>query len=80
MIFFTKPKIRIKLVNGGKQVKVKFINANADQTMTMLFIAVQEFAKTMKVEPRFMMNKIIDLDKTIVRSKKREEKSTRYKK
>lgn len=68
--FFKKPSVKAKLVNKGTQVKVNFDHATPDQIMTMLFITIQEFAKNMKVDPRYLMNKIIDLDKTIIKNQK----------
>ncbi len=62
------------LVNGGKQVKVKFNNADADQIMIIIYSIIQQFASHLKVDKRFIMNKIIDLDKTMVKQSKVDKK------
>mgnify|MGYP001178303967 CR=1 FL=1 len=80
MIFFRKPTIKAKLVKGGTKVKVSLINANKEQTMTLLFLQMKQIAAYMKMEPRALMNKVIDLDKTIVKSQKLEQKAVKYKK
>ena len=76
--FLRKPTIKAQLVRGGKNVSVKLINSTPDQTMIMLFLAMKQIAGHMKMAPRELMNKVIDLDKTIVRAQKVEERNNKY--
>jgi len=78
LYFFRNPTIRAKLVNGGKQVKVALINTTAEQTMIILFLAISQIARQLRMEPRKLMNRIIDLDKTIIKTKKVEERTEKY--
>ena len=78
---FLKSKyIKAKLIKGGTQVKVSIGNVDAQETMTLLFLQIKQIAISMGVEPRYLMNKVIDLDKQIVKTKKHEEKEQRYQK
>ncbi len=72
--FFFKPKIKAKLIRGGSAVKVSVINATAEQTIIILFLAVKQIAKGMGMDFRQMMNKLVDLDKTIIKAQNHDKK------
>lgn len=69
--FFFKPKIKATLIRGGTAVKVAVKNATNEQTVIILFLAIKQIAKGLGMEQRQLMNRLIDLDKTIVREKNR---------
>lgn len=74
MFKFFKPKIKATLIKNGSQVDIKIKNANAEQILIMLFLTIKQIALYLKVDKRHVMNKLIDLDKQIVRSEKRAQK------
>lgn len=78
--FFQKPTIKSKLLKGGKEAKITLSNVTAEQTMILLFMTMKQIAISMGIEPRHLMNKVIDLDKTVIKNKKVEEKLHRYNK
>ncbi len=66
------------MIAGGSKVKVKLMHANADQSMILLYMTIQQIAKGLKVDHRHLLNKLIDLDKRIVRNSKDEIKQAKY--
>lgn len=72
-----KPTIKAQLINKGTQAKVVFTNVASDQVMILLFMTMKQIAKSLGMEPRALMNRVIDLDKSIVKAKKDEEKEAR---
>lgn len=72
--FLIKPKIKATLINKGSSVKVSIINATAEQTMIILFLLIKQVAKSLNLEHRQLLNRIIDLDKNIVRAQNRDKK------
>lgn len=72
--FFFKPKIKTTLIKGGNAVKIAIIRANAEQTIVMLFLTINQIAKDMGLDPRNLMNRMLDLDKTIQKARKKEKK------
>lgn len=80
MIFdkFRKPTINARMIKKGAQVKVKIINANADQTMILLYMTIKQIALSLKVDHRHLMNKLVDLDKRIIKNSKDEIKQAKY--
>mgnify|MGYP007071571069 CR=1 FL=1 len=74
---FTRPFLRARLINGKTQVQVSMVNASREQAMLMLFSIIKEMAKTFGMDRRALMNKVIDLDKQIIKNHKAEEKAVR---
>ncbi len=78
--FFTKPKISATLIDAS-HAKVLFRNVTAEETMIILFAIIDKTSKALGMQDhRQLMNKIIDLDKTIVRAKKQEKSAKKYQK
>lgn len=77
---FRKPTLKAKLIKGGTQAKVNLINMNAQQTIILLYMTILQVAKMMNKDSREIMNKLVDLDKQIIRTHKKEQKATKYKK
>lgn len=69
--FFFKPKIKATLIRGDTAVKVAVKNATSEQIIIILFLTIKQIAKSLGMEQRQLMNRLIDLDKTIVREKNR---------
>ena len=75
-MFFSKtPEIRIKLKGDKAHVELRHIIPS--QVVIALFSAVHQSARLMKVDPRFLMNQIIECDKKIQKDKKKKEKELR---
>lgn len=72
--FLFKPKIKAKLIKKGSAVKVSVINSKPEQTIIILFLTIKQVAKGMGLEFRQLMNNLIDIDKTVVKSQNRERK------
>lgn len=78
--FLKKPTIKAKLVNNGTKVKVLLSNVNAEQVIILLFMVIKQIATSMGIEHSHLINKIIDIDKTIIHAKKVEIKKNKYNK
>lgn len=78
--FLRKPTIKASLINRGKNSKVTVSNASNTQILVLLFSLVKQIASMMKIDHRHLINKLTDLDKQIVKTNKKQEKSVRYKK
>lgn len=74
---FYRPQIVAKLLRNDK-VKVTFTNATKHETMLILYTLVRQAAKALGMQERELMNKIIDLDKTMVKTAKQKERQGRY--
>lgn len=75
-MFFSKtPKITIELKDDKAHVSLNHIIPS--QVVVALFSAVHQCAKMLNVEPRFLMNKIIECDKQIDKDKRQKEKQAR---
>lgn len=72
--FLKKRQIKSTLIKGGKHVKVSISNVTREDTMIMLFLTIKEVAKFMRMDHRQLLNKLVDLNKTVDKAKKREEK------
>lgn len=73
------PTLRAKMINNGQQVKVQLINVKDHANIyLLLYSTLVQVARIMKVDHRFLMNKMIDLDKQIIRNAKQDAKA--YKK
>lgn len=77
-LFKRKPNLKVKLVDGGNKASVKIRNANQSQIVILLYYAIRQTALHMKVSHRHLMNKLIDIDKTVVKTNKKQEKASRY--
>lgn len=75
---FRSPTLKAKMIKGGAQVKVSLINLKPQQTMILLFMAIKQIAKSLGMQDRELMNKIIALDKSIVRDEKHAERKAKY--
>lgn len=74
--FFRKdPELRIKL--RGDKALVELRRIVPSQVVIALFSAIHQCAKMMNVDPRFLMNKIVECDKQIAKDKKQKEKDLR---
>jgi hypothetical protein len=76
--FFKKPTLKTTLVADGTKAKVKIRNANQSQVIILLYYAIKQTALHMRIDHRHLMNKLIDIDKTVVKSQKQEVKKSRY--
>jgi len=75
---FRKPTLKAKLIKGGTQAKVNLINMSAEQTLILLYMTILQVAKMMRKDHRHIMNRLIDLDKQIIRTQKEEEREAKY--
>lgn len=67
MFFSKKPEVRITL--NGDKAHVQLKNIIPSQVVISLFSAIHQCAKMINVDPRFLMNKIIECDKQIQKDK-----------
>lgn len=72
--FLFKPTIKAKLLKGGKEASITLRNINSRETFLLLYLAMGDIAKRLGMEPRALMNRVIDLDKQIIKTKKLEKK------
>lgn len=76
--FAGRPTIKGKLIKKGSQASVKMYNVNAEQTMILFYMMVKQVAKSLHVDPRHFLNKLIDLDKRIAQNEKQEIRQAKY--
>lgn len=75
---FHRPTLKAKLIDGGSKVKVSVTHANAEKTVLLLYMAVKQIAKSLKVDHRHLINSLTDLDKRIIKNRKDEIKQAKY--
>lgn len=72
---FFKPSLKATLINQQTQVKMKIRNANAQQALLLAYLVVCQVAKALKMQDRELMNKLIDLDRTVEKQEKDRKKA-----
>lgn len=75
---FRNPTIHAKLVDKGAKAKVNLINMNSEQVMILLYMTIKHIAKSLNVDPRYIMNRLQDLDRQVTRAHKDEVKQAKY--
>lgn len=76
---FRKPSIKAVLIDSGTKAKIDLTNINKQNALVLVFMIIRFVARHLKMSDRELMNKIIDLDKTIVKNDKKSTKKV-YKK
>ena len=66
------------MINGGRNVSVSYRRCQPHDILLILYTCAQQAAIAMKMEPRFVINRLLDLDKTMVRSAKAAERESKY--
>lgn len=79
---FGKPRVTAKLIKKGSQAKVKMYNlTDQNEILILLFLMTKALAPKMRMEHRQLMNKVIEMDKVILKNHKLLEKKVKgYKK
>lgn len=72
--FLFKPTIKSKLVKGGEYAEVTLKNATPRETYLLLYLTMCDLASRLNMEPRALMNKVIDLDKQLTKLQKIQKK------
>lgn len=75
MFNFFKPQLKATLINQQTQVKMKIRNANAQQALLLVYLTICQVAKALGMQDRELMNKILDLDRTIEKQEKGRKKA-----
>jgi len=78
LTFFTKPTLKAKLIKGGTQAKVTLSNINAQQTLILLYMAIQQIAIAVRMDKRQVLNRLLELDSQIKRTEKQLQKEAKY--
>jgi len=73
-IFKRKPSLKATLINQETQVKMRIRNSNAQQAILLAYLTVCQVAKALKMQDRELMNKLLDLDRTIEKQEKSRKK------
>ena len=73
-IFKGKPSLKATLINQETQVKMKIRNANAQQALLLAYLVVCQVAKVLKMQDRELMNKLLDLDRSVEKQEKSRKK------
>lgn len=76
---FRKPQLTGYLVKQGKGVgaKVRISKVSLEQCIIILYALVKRMAEVFKIDQRYIMHKVLDLDTAVKKDKKREEKEVR---
>jgi len=75
---FRKPTIKARLTDGGSKAKVDMINITRHQTFVLLHMVIKQVAAQMRVDHRFVLNRLLDMDRDITRERKKEERQAKY--
>ena len=73
-----KPQIKAKLTRNGAFASVKIINANTDHSLIIVYMIIKHIARLLKIDTRYILNRLIDIDKRINQARKKEYKQARY--
>lgn len=76
--FLRRPSITARLVAGGTKAKVYLTNITKEQQFTLLHMIVKQVAAGMKMDHRYVLNRLLDLDKSVVKARKEEERQAKY--
>lgn len=76
--FFRKPTIVAKLIDKGHNSKVTLINISPKDTIILLFSITKQIAAIIKMDHRALLNRLIDIDKGIIKTKKEQTKAVKY--
>lgn len=74
---FRKPQLLGYLVNGGRGAKVRISKVSLDQSIIILYAIVQRLEATFRVDRRYIMHKVLDLDTAAKKDRKAVEKELR---
>lgn len=74
--FIFKPKLTATLIKGGSQAKIKAKHIKADELLILMYLTVRQVAQYLKMDHRALMNKLIDLDKIILKDNKKKQKES----
>lgn len=72
--FLFKPTIKAKLLKGGQEAEITLKHATPRQTYLLIYLMISDLAKRLGMEPRALMNRVVDLDKQLTKIKKVEKK------
>lgn len=78
--FFRKPFIKAVLRSKTNEVKIDVKYASSHDLFIILFSMIRKVASLLKMDFRQLVNKIIEVDKSIIRQKKIAEKENKYQK
>lgn len=76
--FLRKPTIKARLTNKGEKAKVDLINITKHQQFVLLHMIVKQIANGMNMDHRYVLNRLIDMDKQIIKGRKEEERQAKY--
>lgn len=76
--FLRKPTIKARLVEGGAKAKVQLLNINKQQQVILIFMIIKQVAAGLGMDTRYVLNRLIDMDKGIVKQRKEEERQAKY--
>lgn len=76
--FLRRPTIKARLVEGGAKAKVALINISKHDQIVLIFMIVKQIAAGLKVDTRYILNRLIEMDKGIVKKRKEEERQAKY--
>lgn len=71
-----RASIKAKYISGGRS-KVTIKGANMSDTLVLMYSAVRQIGKMLRQDTRFVLNRLIDLDKEMARSESRAKKELR---
>lgn len=74
---FRKPQITGYLVKGGRGAKVRISKVSLEQSITILYAIAVRIEAVFKVDRRYVLKKVLDLDTAAKRDMKAVEKEVR---
>jgi len=72
--FLFKPTIKATLIKGGTGADITTRNINSRQVFLLLYLLIKQLAKDLGMDTRQLINRVVDLDKQLIKTQKAEKK------
>lgn len=74
---FRKAQLTGYLIRGGRSARVKITKVSLDQSIIILYAMIERLEAGFKVDRRYIMKKVLELDTAVKKDHKRQEKEVR---
>lgn len=76
--FLRRPSITARLVAGGEKAKVYLTNITKEQQFVLLHMIIKQIAAGMKMDHRYVLNRLLDMEKSVTKARKEEVRQAKY--
>lgn len=72
--FLFKPTIKATLIKNGTGADITTRHINSRQVFLLLYLLIKQLAKDLGMDTRQLINRVVDLDKQLIKTQKAEKK------